>query len=155
MLRLLTISAPLCLVLGCGVRAPITQFQQSTTVEVTPEAVELQVEFEISNTNDKPLKLTSYRYTVQSDGSNVYLGKAAAEQTVPRWSSVRGSIPVVIRVDDFPGDNQIFWQLSGSLGYIPPTALAETLMKSGLWHPSTPVYAYGEVSIRDEILLTE
>jgi hypothetical protein len=122
-------------------------FQGATVTESTPDAIALQADFEISNTNDEPLELKMYEYTVFAGGRTLYSGVASAQQTVPRWATVHSSIPIVIRRDAIPYDGRVSWQLSGTLGYIPPTALAETLLKSGFMKPSTSIHAHGVFDI--------
>ena len=141
MIRVLVIISILCSAQGCGVRAPLTQFTGSSVTQSTPEAIALNANFVISNTNDEPLKLKFYDYTVTADGRTVYRGRASAEQTVPRWATVKGSIPIVIRREYLPAIERVDWTLTGRLSYIPPTAIAETLLKSGFWEPTTSVHA--------------
>ena len=132
---------------GCGVRAPMTQFTSSTITNRTPEAIEMDVEFEISNTNDLPIRLMMYNYAVTADGRTVFIGKSDAQLTIPRWSTTRSSIPVVIRKDAITDPESVTWKLSGSLGYVPPSAFAEALRTSGLWETSTRLNAQGVFSI--------
>lgn len=141
MIRGLLLFTILCATTGCGVRAPLTVYTGSSVMESTSEAVALNAHFEISNTNDEPLKLKFYEYTVTADGNTVYIGRASAEQTVPRWATVEGTIPIVIRREFISSVAQVDWKLSGRLSYIPPTAIAETLLKSGFWEPTTAVHA--------------
>ena len=141
-------------VIGCGVRAPLTQFKGSSVTQFTPEAVSLNATFDISNTNDEPLKLKYYEYAVTSNGRTVYRGRVSAEQTVPRWATVQSTIPIVIRTEYLKANQPITWNLSGRLSYIPPTALAETLLKSGFWEPTTPVRASDDVDISVEFIPT-
>jgi len=143
MLRLFQLLLCVCVMYGCGIRAPITQFKSATITQSTPVAIVLNAEFEISNTNDEPLQLKYYEYSVFVDGRTVYHGSASAEQTVPRWSTIQSSIPIVIRRDDLHANDLITWQLSGTLSYIPPKAIAETLLNRGIWKPTTPVHAHG------------
>lgn len=147
MIRLLVFMVSYFVVTGCGVRAPLTQYYETTIIQSTPEAIAMEVEFDVSNTNDEPLRLTTYQYTVSAGGSTVYRGKYSAQQTVPRWSTVRSTIPIVIRRDAIRGSQHVAWRLSGSLGYIPPTEFAETLLKSGLWKPTTVVRAHGSATM--------
>jgi len=37
------------------------------------------------------------------------------------------------------------WHLTGSLSYIPPKAISETLLKIGIWEPSIQVRANGVI----------
>jgi hypothetical protein len=132
---------------GCGVRAPLTQFTSSTITNTSSEAIEMNVEFEISNTNDLPIRLMMYEYTVTANGRTVYQGKSSAERTVPRWSTTSSSVPVVIRREAISNPGNVKWELTGSLGFVPPNAFAEALRTSGLWKTSTRITAQGVVSI--------
>lgn len=132
---------------ACGVRAPIAHFTGATVTQSTPEAFALEATFEVSNTNDEPLRLEHYKYYVTSGGRTLYQGKAAAELTVPRWASITSSIPIVMRREDIGTQDVISWRLEGSLSYIPPTALAETLLKIGIVEPTTTVRAHGAVEV--------
>ena len=132
---------------GCGVRAPMTKFNNAVIMQSTADAIALLVEFDVSNTNDEPLHLKLYEYTVFANGNTVYKGKVSAEQTIPRWSTVTSRIPVVIRRDDLLGIETVTWRLSGSLGYVATSAFAQTLFNTGLSKTSTPVRAHGSMSI--------
>jgi len=132
---------------GCGVRAPLTQYTDARVTQSTAVAIAFDANFEISNTNDEPLKLKFYDYTVAANGKTVYNGRASAEQTVPRWATVRGSVPVVIRRENLSGEEEVLWTLSGRLTYIPPTAIAETLLNTGIWEPSIHVQARDSLQI--------
>lgn len=132
-------------VFGCGTRAPLTQCMGSTNFQATPTAIAMDVEFEICNTNDIPLQLMIYNYSVTLNGQTVYKGKTSAQQTVPQWSTTRSYIPVVIRKDEIANAETLSWQLSGTLGYVPPSAFAEALLTSGLWETTTRITASGSI----------
>jgi hypothetical protein len=132
---------------ACGVRAPVAHFTGVTVTQSTPEAFALEATFDISNTNDEPLRLEYYKYYVTTGGKTVYSGKAAAELTIPRWASITSSIPFVIRREDIGMQDVVTWKLEGTLSYIPPTAVAETLLKTGVLEPTTTVRAHGAVAV--------
>jgi LEA14-like dessication related protein len=147
-MRLLAlISLSVLCISGCGVRAPLTQFTSSTITNTTSETIEMAVEFEVFNTNDLPIRLMMYDYTVTADGRTIFTGKSSAQFTVPRWSMTHNSIPVVISRDAISDSENVAWELTGTLGYVPPSAFAEALRTSGLWETSTSVKAQGVVSI--------
>ncbi len=135
------------LCVGCGVRQPITQYRGTTITQSTPEAIAMSVDFEISNTNAIPLQLMMYNYVVTSGGRTVYVGFASAEKTVPHSSSIMSSVPVVIPRGVLLGKDSVSWQLAGTLGYIPPKAMSETLLEYGVWKPSTSVRAHGLIEV--------
>jgi hypothetical protein len=132
---------------GCSVRQPKAQFISASITQSTPEAFSMDIEFEIFNTNDEPLQLMEYDYVVSANGTTVYTGLASAEQTIPRWSSITNTIPVVLRRDSVLGTDQVAWNLSGTLGYVPPKAFSETLLTSGIWKPSASIRAHGLVQV--------
>ena len=147
MIRLIPCICALFVGIGCGIRQPITQFKGATVTQSTPEAVAFDVTFEISNTNSVPLQLLMYTYQVSAGGSDVYLGFASAEKTVPRSSSIMSTIPVVVPRSALLGRDSFTWQLRGSIGYIPPKAMSESLHDAGIWKPSTPVRAHGLMQV--------
>ena len=92
MFRILFLLFSVLIIQGCGVRSPIARFNGAMVTQSTPEAIALTAQFEIANTNDEPLQLKFYNYTVTSGGRTVYRGMASAEQSVPRWSAMQSSI---------------------------------------------------------------
>ncbi|MBC8201926.1 MAG: hypothetical protein H8E86_07745 [Planctomycetes bacterium] len=147
MIRLIVCICTLFVSVGCGIRQPIPQFKQATITQSTPEAVAFDVTFEISNTNSIPLQLLMYTYQVSAGGSNVYSGLSSAEKTVPRSSSILSTIPVVIPRSVLLGRDSFTWQLRGTLGFIPPKAMSESLHDAGIWKPSTSVRAHGLIHV--------
>lgn len=133
--------------IGCGVRAPQVHYLESSVTQSTPEAVAMEIEFEVSNNNDEPLQLTLFDYTVSVDGNIVYRGKHSAQQTVPTATAVTSKIPAVIQRNQILGLQNATWRLSGLLGYIPPKEFTKTLLKSGIWKPTTQVHAHGSFQI--------
>lgn len=136
----------LCL-LGCSIHAPIVRYQASSVTSSTPEAIGIELEFEIANTNNELIKLIEYQYDVFAHGQHLYSGKQMALQSIPRWSTMQGTIPVVIRRSDLNGQQILDWNMTGSLRYNERGAFAETLLNSGLWKPSSQVYAHGVLEI--------
>jgi|TARA_B100000315_G_C14160828_1_gene399970 hypothetical protein len=134
---------------GCSVRQPIATYKEASVTQSTPEAIAFEVEFEIVNTNNIPLQLLMYNYRVTSNGEVVFVGFESAEKTIPRSSSIVDSLQVVIPREYVLGKDSCSWQLSGTLGYIPPKAISETLLDIGLWEPKTSVRGHGLVQVPD------
>jgi len=133
---------------ACGVRVPIVRFTGAEVSQSTAEAIALRAEFEISNTNDEPLRLKFYEYTVHADGHTVYRGRISPGLTVPRWTTVESHIPIVIRRENLTSVGTLTgWKLSGTLSYYPPSAIADTLMNLGIWQPKTSVRAQDEFEV--------
>ena len=147
MTRLFVLACIMMTCVGCGVRQPITHYRGTTITQSTPEAIAMDVEFEISNTNAIPLQLMKYNYAVSSGGQTVYVGFASAEKTVPHSSSIMSSVPVVIPRSVVFGKDSVSWKLVGTLGYIPPRAMSETLFETGIWKPSTSIRAHGLIEV--------
>jgi hypothetical protein len=148
MLRILSFLLCICVLEGCGVRAPTVRFTGAEVTQSTTEAIALNAEFDISNTNDEPLRLDYYKYTVSAGNHTVYQGISVPNLTIPRWATISSSIPIVIRRDRLPAiGEQVAWKLSGSLSYYPPSAIAETLMNLGIWKPKTTVHAREDLEV--------
>ena len=127
---------------GCSTaRAPIAQYQSSRVTASNHGAISLDIHFNLSNNNDDPLRLVKYKYFVSINGTTVYNGSAAAEQTLPRRSTSSSSIPAVVRREYLTGQDPVVWRLQGSLEYIAHGALAETLVESKLIQPLTSIVA--------------
>ena len=138
----------LCFILGgCGVNAPVVNFETSSFTESTADAIAMGVTFEIANTNDVPLKLLMFNYEVSADGSHVYSGREAALATVPRWSTIHRSIPIVMRRNQVQQNDIVNWNLRGTLVYVEPDALTQTIHSLGIWIPSTSLHASGAIEI--------
>lgn len=122
-------------------RPPIAEYTFSNVTESLPSAVSLDVAFDLSNNNDEPIRLVQYRYTVSVAGNTVYRGLTEAEQTLPRGSTTATTIPIVLPRAFLVGNNTVVWHLRGTLDYLSPGALAETLVDSKLWQPSISIVA--------------
>lgn len=127
---------------GCSTsRAPVAQYKSSLITESLPSAISLDLEFDLSNNNDEPLKLVTYRYYVSVNRDVVYRGIADAQQTLPRGSTTKTTIPIVVPRAYLVGQDTVVWHMRGTLEYLSHGALAETLVDSKLWQPSTTVAA--------------
>jgi hypothetical protein len=125
----------------------VAQYKEATISDSSLEAFAMDVEFEVFNTNDEPLQLMMYNYTVVANGAEVFRGHASAEKTVPRWSSTLSSVPVVIRRDLVGEHGHVVWSLHGTLGYVPTRELSVTLLETGIWKPTTSVRANGMIEV--------
>ena len=126
--------------IGCSTRAPIATYQHAVATELNSDAGSFEVVFNVSNTNNEPIELLLYEYSVSVDGTHVFAGLHQAKLTVPRWSGIKSSIPIVIPTSAIKS-KQGEWSLSGTLSYIESDAFADTLMKAGFSKPSTSISA--------------
>ena len=127
---------------GCSTTdAPIANYKASRLTASYPEALSFDVDFELSNNNDEPLRLVKYMYTVTINGNTVYRGLAEAKQTIPRGLTIETTIPVVVPRTFVEGTDSFVWHIDGTLDYLAHGALAETLFDSRFWQPSTQIVA--------------
>jgi hypothetical protein len=147
MVRNVVLLCLFCVGVGCGVKQPTLQYIGAVVTQSTQDAFKFDVEFEISNKNDFPLQLLLYNYEVTSGGRTIYVGFASAEKTIPYSLSITNSIPVVIPREFVVDQDELSWQLSGTLGYIPPKAMSETLVDMGIWKPMVSVRAHDVLQV--------
>ena len=126
--------------IGCSTRAPIAAYQHAVATELNSDARSFGAVFKVSNTNNEPIELLLYEYSVSVDGARVFTGLHEAKLTVPRWSAIESTIPIVIPTSAIKS-KQGEWRLSGTLSYIESDAFADTLMKAGFSKPSTSISA--------------
>ncbi|MEE2819739.1 MAG: hypothetical protein VX615_03910 [Planctomycetota bacterium] len=127
-------------IIGCSTRAPIATYQHAVASELNSDAASFDAVFTVSNTNNEPIELLLYEYSVSVDGAHVFTGLHEAKLTIPRWSFIESSSPVVVPARAIQ-TKQGVWRLSGTLSYIESDAFADTLMKAGFSKPSTPISA--------------
>ncbi|MCH2147215.1 MAG: hypothetical protein MK073_05305 [Phycisphaerales bacterium] len=130
----------LSFIFGCSTRAPIATYQHAVSTEIDSDAASFEAVFNVSNTNNEPIELLLYEYSVSVDGSHVFTGLHEAKLTVPRWSVIESSIPIVVPASALEHSTG-GWQLQGTLSYIESDAFADTLRKAGFSKPSTSVFA--------------
>ena len=122
-------------IIGCTTRAPIATYQHAVVSKFNSDAVAFDAVFAVSNTNKEPIELLLYEYSVTVDGDHMFTGLYEAKLTIPRWSIIESSIPIVIPAGAITA-KQEEWQVSGTLSYIESDAFADTLRKAGFSKPS-------------------
>ncbi len=131
----------LSFIVGCSTRAPIATYQHAIAQELNSDAGSFDAIFKVSNTNNEPIELLLYEYSVSVDGAHVFSGLHEAKLTVPRWSVIESSVPIVVPTSAMK-TKQGVWRLSGTLSYIESDAFADTLRKAGFSKPTTSITAY-------------
>ena len=135
---------------GCGfLQPPTVTIAGARVVDRSEEAVRFDVTARLRNPNrEESLELRTIRYRVAMEGLTPYPGQRAAQATLAPGGEVVLELPVVVPVADLdPGAASIAWRLEGSLLYIAPGALAETLLDTGVRRPRIELKGSGTVRL--------
>ena len=133
---------------GCGfLQPPSVSVEGARLVDRSEEAVRFDVTARLRNPNrEDSLELRTVRYRVAMEGLEPYPGQRAAQATLAPGGEVVLELPVVVRVSELgPDAASIAWRLEGSLLYIAPGALAETLLDTGVRRPEVGLRGRGVV----------
>ena len=138
---------------GCSrFAAPQVTLVEAKLNEQTDVAIQLGVTVEVTNPNDEPVQLLEFDYRYAVNGAVVFDGRRSARQTLNPGSPRRIELPVVVRYDragwpdgQLPGSFQ--YQMRGTILYLTPSELAETLLDTGLRRPVAPFQSKGEVQL--------
>jgi LEA14-like dessication related protein len=154
--RLLACTLALLLLSGCGTRDPAIGVAGARLAEVTDEALTLQIALTLDNPNSKPLELLEFRYRVEVDGRTVYSGARAAEMTLEQLSTRTIELPAVVvfnqpatagwSAQSLPATAA--FKVHGSLRYLLPGAIDQTLFDMGVRRPSAPVRGGGSLALQ-------
>ena len=150
-MRLIIIGVVLLLGPGCSrYRDPLFRVSAVTVGEMTDEALQLHFDLRLTNPNNDPLQLVQFDYTVSVEGRRVFQGRRAAEATLNVLVTRTLTIPAVVPYDRMgwveSGPPPTFgYRLSGTLLYLTPGELAETLLDTGLRRPKVRFAHAGEV----------
>ncbi|MHC4809493.1 MAG: hypothetical protein ACYTEV_03915 [Planctomycetota bacterium] len=135
---------------GCGfLQPPSVTIEGARVVDRSAEAVRFDVTARLRNPNrEDSLELRTIRYRVAMDGLAPYPGQRAAQATLAPGGEVVLELPVVVPAAELdPASGSIVWRLEGSLLYIAPGALAETLLDTGVRRPRVGLDGSGTVRL--------
>ncbi|MSR28526.1 MAG: hypothetical protein EXS03_02985 [Phycisphaerales bacterium] len=104
-------------------------------------ADEYAIELELWNPSEQPLVLDLWQYEVVTDGGS-WSTQWVASRTLAARALTKDSLPVVIRHLGTPS-TVTHWRVSGTLRYLLPGQLAETLFDLGVSRPSVDFSASG------------
>ena len=149
--RLSPLIAILVLLAGCkGVKNPQITMTGATLGETTDQAATVRIALRLHNPNNEPLELLEFDYRVSVDGKAAYSGTRSAQMTLARMSTRDIEIPAVVNVSEsggqLPADANV--QVNGSLRYIAPGAIAQTLFDTGVRRPRVSFSGKGPVAAR-------
>jgi len=137
---------------GCtGFRAPRIEVLGAKVVEVTDEAIRVDIALDLINPNAEPLELREITYSFTIDGTRTFQGKRSAQATLPSTGANRLNIPAVVRFDragwETTRPDEASWSVTGSLVYLAPGALAEILLDINVRTPKAPFRGTGTVAL--------
>jgi LEA14-like dessication related protein len=137
---------------GCaGFRAPRIEVLDATVVEVTDEAMRVDIALDLSNPNAEPLELREITYAFTIDGTRTFSGKRSAQATLPSTGTNRLNIPAVVRWDrtgwEETRPDTSNWSVNGSVVYLVPSPLAEILLDINVRKPRAPFRGTGTVAL--------
>lgn len=134
---------------GCS-SAPPPQLRDATVraAERTDAGQVLEFRILADNPGPEALPLREIDYTLSINGREVFKGRRSAEATLRRFGTQEIRIPAVIPAgsNGIPS-GEVDYTLVGSLTYISPGALAETLFDAEIRRPSVSFNARGTLPL--------
>jgi len=127
------------LMTGCsGTQAPTLAVTSATVRERTALGVVLDFVVVADNPNGDALPLQDVTYTVTRNGETVFTGTRSAEAVLRRYGQQEFTLPVSIALSKLPAGGEAGgeYQISGSVIYVAPGALSQTLFDQELVTPS-------------------
>ena len=150
---LLAISLPALalLMVGCeSYSAPVLSMSRAEPTERTPDGCAMVFTLDARNENEDALPLRTVEYRLDLNGREVFVGTRSAESTLRRLGTQQLKLPavVVLTPDTQPlAAGLAHYRLTGSMYYVTPGRLAETLFDSGVHTPSVGFTFEGEIDL--------
>lgn len=149
----------LVLAAGCATaRDPEIRVAHVRVDEITRDAALVRIGMVLRNDNDEPLELLEFGYAVDLAGRRVFEGVRAAQITLARRSEREFEIPAVIRMADMGWDQspppaEVRGRVHGTLRYLLPGTLSQTLFDTGIRRPRA---GFGEeITLRRDNMAAE
>ena len=111
-----------------------------------PTADEYAVRIRLENPTGDPLVLDRWNYSLDTDAGR-YSGEWVASRTLPPGTDTEVAIPAVLQHDGPKVASR--WRVSGSIRYLLPGRLAETLFDIGLSRPEALFSGEGQIAVRE------
>ncbi len=131
-----------CIAGGCtGIKSPTVEVISAALGEQTDEAITLRMGLRLRNPNNEPLSLLEFDYRVEVDGREAFRGRRSAQMTLSRLSTRDVEIPAVVTLGesgwhaDALRSGQAQVRIHGSLRYLAPGAISQTLFDTGISKP--------------------
>jgi len=102
------------------------------------------------NENEDGLPLRTVEYRLDLNGREVFSGTRSAESTLRRLGTQQLKLPAVVSITPETQafvTGQTHYRLTGSLYYVTPGRLAETLFDSGVHTPSVGFTFEGDIDL--------
>jgi hypothetical protein len=109
-------------------------------------ADEYAVRIRLENPTGDPLVLDRWNYSLETDAGR-YSGEWVASRTLPPGTDTELSIPAVVSHGGTAEASR--WRVNGSVRYLLPGRLAETLFDIGLSRPEALFSGEGQVVVKD------
>lgn len=110
-----------------------------------PTADEYAVRIRLENPTGDPLVLDRWNYSLETDAGR-YSGEWVASRTLPPGTDTEVSIPAVLTHDGTASASASRWRVNGSVRYLLPGRLAETLFDIGLSRPEAMFSGEGQIA---------
>lgn len=135
---------------GCDAyRAPALSVASAEAIERTPDGVSILFTLDAQNDNDTQLPLREVEYRVDLNGRQIFSGTRSAEATLRRHGiqqiKLPASAPITSDTADLQGPGRYI--IAGTLYYITPGQLAETLFDAGVRKPSVSFTFSGDIDL--------
>lgn len=139
----LCVAASIALLAGCAGDPRITVAGVDRVVK-GQNADEYSVRLRLENPTAESLVLDRWNYSLDTDAGR-YSGEWVASRTLPPGSDTEVSIPAVLPRDGAAVASR--WQVTGSVRYLLPGRLAETLFDIGLSRPEAMFSGEGKIAV--------
>jgi hypothetical protein len=154
LLKLCSLLALLCVACiggGCeSYAAPVLSMTRAEPTERTPDGCAMLFTLDARNTNEDGLPLRTVEYRVDLNGREVFVGTRSAEATLRRLGTQQLKLPAVVALtpETQPlATGPSHYRLTGSMYYVTPGRLAETLFDAGVHTPSVGFSFEGDIDL--------
>lgn len=107
--------------------------------------LELVLTINATNDNPDPLPLRRASYTLSLDGAPVYSGVRSPETTLSEYETHAFDLPALVPMTFAGRQDPVPYRLTGTVSYVTPGKLAETLFESGVRQPEAPINVVGTI----------
>lgn len=139
--------AILALTLGACSSPKAPTFEPVGVTAITERDGELELIFtiEAANDNPDPLPLKRAVYTLSIDGAPVYSGYRSPETTLSEYATHTFELPALVPLTYASRTEPAPYRLTGTVSYVTPGKLAETLFDSGVRQPEATINVAGTI----------
>lgn len=136
---------------GCeSYSAPGLSVAKVEPMERTPDGCSMLFTLDARNDNEDPLPLRTVEYRLDLNGREVFSGTRSAEATLRREGTQQLRLPAVVAMtpeNEAIASGPATYRLTGSIYYVTPGRLAETLFDAGVHTPSVAFSFEGKIDL--------